>query len=60
LNGFSNLTEDEILEKYRSIIGDYMPFIILPSAFGEVRDEYRRNEKKFQIESNQKTRFLQF
>ena len=23
----SNLTEDEILEKYRSIIGDYMPFI---------------------------------
>lgn len=45
----SNLTEDEILEKYRSIIGDYMPFIILPSAFGEVRDEYRRNEKKFQM-----------
>lgn len=29
----SNLTEDEILEKYRSIIGDYMPFIILPCSY---------------------------
>ena len=56
----SNLTEDEILEKYRSIIGDYMPFIILPSAFGEVRDEYRRNEKKFQMRAIRKHDFYNF
>ncbi|MFR6065066.1 MAG: sigma factor-like helix-turn-helix DNA-binding protein [Eubacterium sp.] len=45
----SNLSEDEILEKYRPIISDYMPFIVLTPAFDEVRDEYRRNEKKFQM-----------
>ena len=56
----SNLSEDEILEKYRSIIGDYMPFIILPSAFGEVRDEYRRNEKKFQMRAIRKHDFYNF
>ena len=43
----SNLTEDEILEKYRSIIGDYMPFIILPSAFGEVRMNIGEMRKSF-------------
>lgn len=47
----SNLTEDEMLEKYRPIISDYMPFIVLPPAFGEVRDEYRRNEKKHYMRS---------
>ena len=40
----SELTEKEILEKYRSIVSDYIPFIVLTPAFGEVRDEYRRNE----------------
>ena len=42
----SELTEKEILEKYRPIVSDYIPFIVLTPAFGKVRDEYRRNEKK--------------
>lgn len=41
----SNLTEDEILEKYRSIIGDYMPFIIncLMKHWNDIMQN--RNEK---------------
>jgi len=42
----TELTEKEILEKYPEQIKPYIPFIILSPAFGEVRDEYRRNEKK--------------
>lgn len=45
----SELTEDEILEKYRPFVEEYIPFILLTPAFGEVRDEFRRNEKKFQM-----------
>ena len=56
----SNLTEDEMLEKYRPIISDSMPFIVLPPAFGEVRDEYRRNEKKFQMRVVRKHDFYNF
>lgn len=47
----SELTEKEILEKYRPIVSDYIPFIVLTPAFGEVRDEYRRNEKKHYMRS---------
>lgn len=42
----SVLTEKEILENYSEFIGDYIPFIVLSPAFGEIRDEFRRNEKK--------------
>ena len=56
----SNLTEDEMLEKYRPIISEYMPFIVLPPAYGEVRDEYRRNEKKFQMRVARKHDFYNF
>lgn len=42
----SELTEQEILEKYRSLVNGYMPFIVLSIAVGEARDEFRRNEKK--------------
>ena len=47
----SELTEKEILEKYRPIVSDYIPFIVLTPAFGKVRDEYRRNEKKHNMRS---------
>ena len=47
----SELTEKEILEKYRPIVSDYIPFIVLTPAFGKVRDEYRRNEKKHYMRS---------
>lgn len=56
----SELTEKEILEKYRSIVSDYIPFIVLTPAFGEVRDEYRRNEKKFQMRAARKHDFYNF
>ena len=42
----SDLTEEEILVKYRPFLSDYIPFIVLPCSFGEVRDDFRRNEKK--------------
>ncbi len=48
----SELTEDEILEKYRPFVEEYIPFIVLTPAFGEVRDEFRRNEKKFQMRAS--------
>lgn len=47
----SELTEKEILEKYCSIVSEYIPFIVLTPAFGDVRDEFRRNEKKHYMRS---------
>lgn len=44
----TELTEKQILEKYHEQIKPYIPFIVLSPAFGEVREEYRRNEKKHQ------------
>lgn len=43
----SELTEKAILEKYSIIVSEYIPFIVLTPAFGDVRDEFIRNEKKF-------------
>lgn len=45
----SELTEKEILKKYSEFIDDYIPFLTLSPAFGEIRDEFRRNEKKHHI-----------
>lgn len=42
----SELTEKEILEKYKPIIQDYIPFLVLPPMYGEVRQQFRRNENK--------------
>ena len=47
----SVLTEKEILEKYSELIGDYIPFLTLSPAFGKIRDEFRRNEKKHHMRS---------
>lgn len=47
----SLLTEKEISEKYSEFIGDYIPFLTLSPAFGEARDEFRRNEKKHHMRS---------
>lgn len=56
----SELTEDEILKKYSPIINEYIPFIVLTPTFGEVRDEYLRNEKKFQMRAARKHDFYNF
>ncbi len=42
----SELSEEEILEKYKPIIQDYIPFIVLPATYGEVWQQFRRNENK--------------
>ena len=44
----TELTEREILEKYPEQAALYLPFMILSPEFGEIRSEYRRNEKKHQ------------
>lgn len=40
----SELSEKEILEKYKPIVGDYIPFLVLPLMYGEVRRQFLRNE----------------
>ena len=42
----SELTEKEILEKYKPFVQDYIPFLVLPLIYGEVRQQFRRNENK--------------
>ena len=40
----TDLTEEELKGKYADQIAPLKPFIVLPRSFGEVRDDYRRNE----------------
>lgn len=42
----SELSEEEILKKYKPVVGDYIPFLVLPPMYGEVRQQFRRNENK--------------
>lgn len=45
----SNLTEEEIFTKYFYLVCENIPFIVLAPDYGEVRDTYRRNEKKYHM-----------
>lgn len=47
----SELSEEEILKKYSEFVREYVPFIVLSPAFGKIRDEFRRNEKKHHMRS---------
>lgn len=42
----SELSEEEILEKYKPFVQEYIPFLVLPPIYGEVRQQFRRNENK--------------
>lgn len=42
----SALSEEEILEKYKPLVQAYIPFLVLPLSYGEVRREFKRNENK--------------
>lgn len=42
----TDLTEEELNSKYAEQIAPLKPYIILSRSFGEVRDDFRRNEKK--------------
>lgn len=43
----SELTENELFEKYPEIIKQYMPFVLLSNEQGQAIYEFRRNESKF-------------
>ena len=43
----TGLTETELEAKYGSLLNEYRPFIVLDLAFAEVRNEYNRNEWKY-------------
>ena len=45
----SDLSETEILKKYLPLVKEYIPFIVLTPAFGDVRDDFRKNERKHQM-----------
>mgnify|MGYP002649057154 CR=1 FL=1 len=42
----TDLTEEELNSRYAEQIAPLRPFIILARSFGEVRNDFRRNEKK--------------
>lgn len=42
----SELSEKEIIKKYKPFVQEYIPFILLPPIYGEVRQQFRRNENK--------------
>lgn len=42
----SELSEEEILKRYKPLIQEYIPFLVLPPMYGEVRQQFRRNENK--------------
>lgn len=45
----TDLSESELTTRYFEQIAPYKPFIILSESFGNVRDDYRRNEKKHEM-----------
>lgn len=47
----TDLTEEELNSKYAEQIKPLRPFIILARSFGEIRDDFRRNEKKHYMRS---------
>jgi RNA polymerase sigma factor (sigma-70 family) len=44
----TGLSEQELCCKYGCMLDSYAPYIVLDLAFAEVRDDFRRNEKKFE------------
>lgn len=45
----TNLSEEELNKRYAEQVAPYKPFIVLSASFGNVRDDYRRNEKKHEM-----------
>ena len=48
----TDLTEEELNIKYGKQIAPLRPFIVLSRSFGEIRNAYRRNEKKHQMRAS--------
>lgn len=47
----TDLSEGELNKKYAEQISLFTPFIVLPTSFGELREEYIRNEHKHEMRS---------
>ena len=45
----TDLTEEELNEQYAEQIAPLRPYIVLSRSFGEIRNDFRRNEKKHQM-----------
>ena len=43
----TELTKEELLERYGDIVEPYMPFVLLSLQHGEVIDDFNRNNEKF-------------
>lgn len=42
------LSEQELCHRYGCLLDSYVPYIVLNLAFAEIRDDFRRNEQKFE------------
>ena len=42
----TNLSEEELSSKYSEQVAKFIPYIVLSASFGQVRDDYIRNENK--------------
>lgn len=56
----SELSKEELWEKYSEIIQDYVPFVLLSVAQGQVIEEFDRNEDKFQKRQTRNKDILSF
>ena len=45
----TSLSEQELSCKYGCLLERYAPYIVLDLSFGEVRDDFRRNEHKHEV-----------
>lgn len=45
----TRLTQEELQENFAELLDEYKPYIILSPSFAEVRNDYRRNEKKHEM-----------
>ncbi len=54
------LSEAELEQRYAEQLGEYCPYIVLSPAFGEIRAEFVRNEKKHAMRQKRSESFFGF
>ena len=54
------LSEDELEQRYAEQLVEYRPYIVLSPAFGEIRAEFVRNEKKYFMRQQRSENFFGF
>lgn len=56
----TDLSEEELEEKYEKIVTSLKPYILLSAAFGNVRNDYERNETKHRMRSLRNSHIFNF